>query len=59
MYDLATDHKEIKAQIKEWELQIDDVLDAIYNGKLPWKEKRDFLEKQLGRISDEMMSINV
>lgn len=60
MYSLKKDHADIKAQIKEWETQIDDInkrLTTVFEESTLGDIRP--IQDELDSISDEMMSINL
>jgi len=61
VYDLQTDHAEIKKQIKEWELKIDSIRGALLVYEAHEEEYCSLsdLGEELEEISHEMMTINL
>lgn len=59
-YNLKTDHKNIKKQIKEWETEIDICIVALE--KVATETEIEDIKKVLDTLeglSDEMMAVNV
>ena len=56
-YNLKVDHKAIKKQIKDWELLIDDVVQALLDGTT--KEEQEMIADKLEAVSHEMTAINI
>lgn len=64
-YNLAEDHREIKKQIKEWELSLDNVIDKLLSigssegTSIGLENALVTYTKTLEDISNEMMAINI
>ncbi len=63
-YNLKKDHTAIKSQIKEWELEIDKLVNMIFDihkDPTPYNqnELKDNVLPRLEELSDEMMAINI
>lgn len=61
-YTLASDHAEMKKDIKAWELSIDHLLDMLYEVRGKAQEDEDILRSVvsgLETLSDEMMAVNI
>lgn len=56
-YNLAEDHREIKKQIKEWELELDSIVDKLLSMEV--SNALVTYTNTLEDISNEMMAINI
>jgi hypothetical protein len=58
-YNLKADHREIKEQIKSWEIRLDHIINAIIVDEPVTEAQKNKIANTLEVMSHEMMAINI